>query len=77
MKQMLKNKVIDILKIGNNVISEYFIVHYSAKIIITVRVRNTCLISAEVANELASLCNPKLLNDVMDMLNDDSSKNNM
>ena len=77
MKQMLKNKVIDILKIGNNVISEYFIVHYSAKITITVRVRNSCLISAEVTNELTSLCNQKLLNDVMDMLNDDSSKNNM
>ena len=77
LKQLLKSKVIDILKVGNNVTSEYYIVHYSSRIVISVRVRNTCLISAEVANELATLCDSNLLNDVMNVLNGDSFKKNI
>ena len=74
LKQLLKSKVIDILKVGNNVTSEYYIVHYRSRIVISVRVRNTCLISAEVANEIAKLCDSDLLNDVMNVLNAESFK---
>ena len=64
-KAFLKSKVKDALKIGNIVTSEHYIVDYKSRIIISVRVRNTCLISTEIANEIVKLCDTCLLNDIM------------
>ena len=61
----LKNKVIEMLKVGNIVTSEHYIVEYEYRIIISIRVRNTCLIGPEIANEIAKLCDMCLSNDVM------------
>ena len=64
-KAFLKSKVKEVLKIGNIVTSEHYIVEYKSRIIISVRVRNTCLISSEIANEIVKLCDTCLSNDVM------------
>ena len=64
-KAFLKSKVKEILKIGNIVTSEHYIVEYKSRIIISVRVRNTCLIGPEIANEIVKLCDTCLSNDVM------------
>ena len=68
-KAFLKSKVKDALKIGNIVTSEHYIVEYKSRIIISVRVRNTCLISTEIANEIVKLCDTCLLNDIMIVFN--------
>lgn len=68
-KAFLKSKVKDALKIGNIVTSEHYIVDYKSRIIISVRVRNTCLISTEIANEIVKLCDTCLLNDIMIVFN--------
>ena len=55
------------LKVGNIVTSEQYIVAYEYRLIISIRVRNTCLIGPEMANEIAKLCDTSLSNDVMNV----------
>ena len=68
-KTYLKTKVKDLLKIGNKVTSEYYVVDFKSTITITVCVRNTCLISPEIANEIIKLCDTCLLDDIMIIFN--------
>ena len=64
----LKNKVVEMLKVGNIVTSEQYIVAYEYRLIISVRVLNTCLIGPEMANEIAKLCDDtSLLKDIMNV----------
>ena len=56
------------LKLGNIVTSELYIVAYEYRLIISVRVLNTCLIGPEMANEIAKLCDDtSLLKDIMNV----------
>ena len=68
-KTYLKTKVRDLLKIGNNVTSKYHIVDFKSTITINVCVRNTSLISPEIANEILKLCDTCLLDDIMIVFN--------
>ena len=64
-KKFLKSKVKDLLKIGNNVTSKYYIVEFKSVITLAVCVRNTCRFSAVITKEILKLYETSLIDDVM------------
>ena len=64
-KKFLKSKVKDLLKIGNNVTSKYYIVEFKSVITLAVCVRNTCRFSAVITKEILKLCDTSLIDDVV------------